>query len=224
MKEVIAEKGSHKVAEQRVSPKTNVSKSKLENLKRLLPILGLIVGLFLIMYPFLPGIAFFFQGIGNKPLELPYKSVIAEKVDDGEDFVEIDKPIPLDNTLVIPKISVDIRIIEGNTEDALLRGAWHRPGTGNPIDGGNYVVTGHRFRYVPPNNTTFYSLDKLEKGDLIIVYYEGQEFDYKVEESFIVEPEDLHVEDDLGYDVLTLYTCTPLWTSSKRLVIRALPI
>ncbi len=224
MKEIIPEKKARKATEQKVSPKINVSKKKLEKLKRILPILGLIIGLFLIIYPFLPGIIFFFQGTKDKPLELPYKSVIAEKVGSGDDFLEVDKPIPLDNTLVIPKIGVDVQIVEGSTEDALLRGAWHRPGTGNPVSGGNYVVTGHRFRYVPPNNTTFYSLDKLEAGDLIIVYYEGQEFDYKVEEILIVEPEDLQVEDDLGYDVLTLYTCTPLWTSSKRLVIRALPI
>jgi LPXTG-site transpeptidase (sortase) family protein len=67
-------------------------------------------------------------------------------------------------------------------------------------------------------------LDKLNIDDLIIVYYEGVEYDYKVSEVFIVEPEDLHVEEDLGYHVLTLYTCTPLWTSSKRLVVRAMPI
>ena len=200
------------------------SSKKKRALGRILPLVGLIVGLLLILYPFLPEVIYFFQGGDDRPLELPYQSVIAEKVGDSDDLVEIGKPIPLDNTLVIPKIDVDIKIVEGSTEDALLRGAWHRPGTGNPIDGGNYVVTGHRFRYVPPNNTTFYNLDKLEAGDLIIVYYEGQEYDYQVEESFVVEPEELHVEDDLGYDVLTLYTCTPLWTSSKRLVIRALPI
>lgn len=201
-----------------------LKKGKKKLFWRLLPIFGLVFGVFLILYPFVPEILYFFRGSKDKPLELPYKSVVSEKVDESDGFIEIGKPIPLENTLVIPKIDVDIKIVEGSTENALLQGAWHRPGTGDPVNGGNYVITGHRFRYVPPNNMTFYNLDKLEAGDLIIVYYEGVEYDYQVEESLVVNPEDLHIEDDLGYDVLTLYTCTPLWTSSQRLVIRALPI
>lgn len=205
--------------------KSASSKNRIGWLKRILPWFGLIVGVVLIAYPFLPGILYVFKNPSSKPLELPYESVISERVGDNEtEFVEGEKPIPLDDTLVIPQIGVDVRIVGGDTDAALLEGAWHRPGTGNPVDGGNYVVTGHRFRYLPPNNTTFYNLDKLNKGDLVIVYYDGQEYDYRVEESFVVEPEDLHIEGDLGYDVLTLYTCTPLWTSSKRLVVRALPL
>ena len=182
-----------------------------------------IVGVMLILYPFLPQIMFFFQSRGE--LELPYESQLTSVIGDSDDsFVELDAPIPEENRLVIPKIGVDVEIVRGNTDDALLRGAWHRPNTGDPELGGNFVITGHRFQYMPPNNTTFYSLDKLTEGDVVIVYYNGVEYDYTVTESFIVLPDQLEVESDLGYDVVTLYTCTPIWTSSKRLVVRALPI
>lgn len=179
----------------------------------------------MVIYPFLPGFVFWVQSNMEQEMEIPYESKIVEVLENSSDkFVELDAPIPEENRLVIPKIGVDVEIVGGNTEEALLQGAWHRPGTGNPESGGNFVVTGHRFRYLPPNNTTFYSLDELVKDDVIIVYYNGTEYDYLVSESFIVMPDQLEVEADLGYDVLTLYTCTPIWTSSKRLVVRALPI
>jgi sortase A len=203
-----------------------ILKKIVMNKKKLIKIAsvaGLLTGLFLIIYPFTPEIVYFFSK-KNDSVEVPYVTILSEENDDESlTFESEGAPIPLVNTLVIPKIGVDVEIVEGNNENALLKGAWHRPETGNPFDGGNFVVTGHRFRYLPPNNTTFYNLDKLEVGDVIIVYYESKEYDYKISEVLVVNPEDLYVEEDLGYDAITLYTCTPLWTSTQRLVVRALP-
>lgn len=198
---------------------------KENRFKKLVFLIVGIIGVILILYPFFPGILFFFQSKSSGDLELPYESRLTSIIEKSDDeFVELDAPIPDENRLVIPKIEVDAEIVTGNTDNALLRGVWHRPNTGDPEQGGNFVLTGHRFRYLPPNNTTFYNLDKLVEGDIIIVYYNGVEYDYVVSESFVVLPEQLEVESDLGYNVITLYTCTPLWTSSKRLVVRALPI
>jgi len=184
-----------------------------------------VIGVVLIIYPFIPGVLFSIQSMSKDEFELPYKSKIISVIEEsGGEVIELSAPMPSENRLVIPKIKVDVEIVQGNTEDALLRGVWHRPNTGDPEYGGNFVITGHRFRYLPPNNTTFYNLDKLTVGDVLIVYYNGIEYDYSVSESFVVLPEQLEVESDLGYDVITLYTCTPIWTSSKRLVVRALPI
>lgn len=187
---------------------------------KILPILGVIAGIVIILYPLLPALLFMLQRNKGIEIEIPYES----RLSTNDDFNDIPAPIPEENRLVIPVIGVDSKIVEGQTEDALLYGVWHRPNTGDPVNGGNYVLTGHRFRYLPPSNTTFYNLDKLEKGDVVIVYYEGKEYDYIVDEEFVVEPEQIEIEGDLGYNVLTLYTCTPLWTSSKRLVIRANPM
>ena len=124
------------------------------------------------------------------------------------------------NELIIPKIDVNSLIIEGNNESALSKGAWHLPSTGSPISG-NMVIGGHRFAYLPPNNTTFYNLDKLKNGDIIYVRWEGKLYEYRVIESTVVNPTDLSVEDITSKPTLTLFTCTPLWTSSMRLVIKA---
>lgn len=194
-----------------------LSKKKL---LKFLPIFGVIAGLVLILYPFLPALCFMIGGSKKIEIDIPYESRLRK----DDSFNNIPAPIPEENRLVIPSIGVDSKIVDGQTDDALLYGVWHRPNTGDPVNGGNYVLTGHRFRFLPPNNTTFYNLDKLENGDIVIVYYEGKEYDYVVSEEFVVEPEQIEIEKDLGYDVLTLYTCTPLWTSTKRLVIRADPM
>lgn len=190
---------------------------------RIISIIGVVVGVVLIIYPFVPAIVWQFKKKGDDKLVLPYETDLTPEDFNVETFEGAPKPIPTENRLVIPKIDVDVEIVEGSNDSALLRGAWHRPGTGDPVSGSNYVITGHRFRYLPPNNTTFYNLDKLEQGDLIIVYYQQQEYDYVVSEEFIVTPDQIEIEEGTAEHILTLYTCTPLWTSDKRLVIKALP-
>ncbi|MBI2577861.1 MAG: hypothetical protein HYV77_03415, partial [Candidatus Wildermuthbacteria bacterium] len=44
------------------------------------------------------------------------------------------------NTLVIPKIGVEIPIIEGADEKALWKGAWRLPETSSPDKGSNTVI------------------------------------------------------------------------------------
>ncbi|MDD3661718.1 MAG: class E sortase [Candidatus Dojkabacteria bacterium] len=127
------------------------------------------------------------------------------------------------NTLIIPVIGLDVQIVEGADDEALERGAWRRPATSTPDKGGNTVITGHRFKYLPPSNLTFYHLDKVKEGDLIIVYWNGLRYDYSVVDIFVVEPTQIEVEAPTDEPRLTLYTCTPLWTASKRLVIVAEP-
>jgi sortase A len=139
--------------------------------------------------------------------------------DSPDDETEIDG-----NRVLIPVTGVNSPIVEGENDSSLNKGTWHRPNTGNPEDGGNMVLTGHRFQYLPPNNLTFYHLDKVEEGDQIIVYWNEIEYDYVVTETFIVEPDSVEIEEDSAYPLLTLYTCTPLLTADKRLVVRAEPI
>jgi LPXTG-site transpeptidase (sortase) family protein len=80
------------------------------------------------------------------------------------------------------------------------------------------VLTAHRFTYLPPYTMPFYHLDKVEVGDSIKYVNGGVEYEYVVENIMVVESSEVGVEEgDPGK--ITLYTCTPLWTSSKRLVI-----
>lgn len=128
--------------------------------------------------------------------------------------------IPQDNRLVISKISVDAPITEGGDDSALKIGMWRRPLSSTPNKGGNTVITGHRFQYTSGPNT-FFNLDKIAVNDLIFVYWEAKEYIYEVYETSIVLPNRVDIEDNTNESILTLYTCTPLWTSKERIVVKA---
>jgi sortase A len=127
------------------------------------------------------------------------------------------------NRLFIPKIGVDTQILEGLSEKILSvkEGAWRDPNTAAPTIEGNMVIAGHRFQYLPPNTTTFYHLDKLTVGDTVRVYWEGKEYVYEVNNIFEVEPDQIWIKEQGSEKELTLYTCTPVFTSEKRLVVKA---
>jgi LPXTG-site transpeptidase (sortase) family protein len=136
---------------------------------------------------------------------------------------EEQKPIPAENRLVIPKIDVDSEIIEGGTLDVLLsnEGVWREPSTGNPLNGGNMVIAGHRFQYVPPNTHTFYNLEELTIGDKIIVFWHQTPYIYEIYKTLVVNPDEVGIRNAEYDKEITLYTCTPLYTSEKRFAVKA---
>lgn len=124
------------------------------------------------------------------------------------------------NRLIITKIGVNAPIVESkNSEYGLSLGAWHVPGSANPENPGNMVVTGHRFKYLPPSNLTFYLLDKIEVGDIVSVVWKDKTYYYKIRETKVVDKTDLSVEAKSDKAILTIYTCTPLYSTEKRLVV-----
>jgi len=177
---------------------------------------------YLILFPFYPGIMYR-VGESSDSQTVDYKSEeqAADQAEQvfgslpGNEFSSI-------NRLYIPKIGVNAPIIESSNEAyGLDKGAWRMPDTSTPDKGGNTVITGHRFKYFPPNNLTFYNLDKLEAGDIITVVWNGQLEYYKVKEIKVVPAEDLSVLNQTQDPVLTLLTCTPLFSTANRLVVVA---
>lgn len=130
------------------------------------------------------------------------------------------KKRPADNRLVIPKIGVNIPIVEGQESDsALWKGAWRVSGSSTPREGGNTVLSAHRFRYRPPSNLTLYLLDKVQAGDIMIVYWQGKEYDYRVSKTKIVPRENTDIAEPTLTAQLTVFTCHPLFSTKERLVV-----
>lgn len=129
-------------------------------------------------------------------------------------------PVPAENTLIIPDIDVRTTILEGSNAQVLMEGIWHRPGTGTPDTGGNTVLVGHRFLYTSGPNT-FYHLDKLKVNDPLTVYWKGRRYTYIIDSSTVTSADSFEIEQNTAQPVLTLYTCTPLFSIDKRLVVRA---
>lgn len=145
-------------------------------------------------------------------------------------------PVSTQFGLVIPKIFANIAVTENvNPEDAkayqaVLKqagGVAHAAGTALPGEGGTVYIFGHSTDAtfnVERFNAVFYLLSKLEKGDLIIAYYNNIPYNYIVAEKKVVDPTDItditNVENE---ERLVLQTCWPPGTTWKRLLIIAKP-
>lgn len=135
----------------------------------------------------------------------------------------LDKKIleELNTSISIPNILIEGRIFQGTDAYTMDKGFWHFPSSTYPGHKGNFVVIGHRFMNIPPAKDTFYNLDKVNIGDEVKVKHNEGEYTYIVTETKIVEANDVSVVKESDDYRLTLITCTPLWTSEKRLVVIA---
>lgn len=180
----------------------------------------LLVGVYFIVYPVFPNLLYH---LAYKNIELyPYETLLDDDSNGTGNHEAVEKSIPEDNRIVIPKIHVDMPIVEGADGSVLDLGIWRRPGTGTP-GSGNMVLTGHRvgYAFLPEDvktSTSLYNLDKLATGDYVIVYWGGVEYDYEITGSEIVYPQDLAIESQDVGERLTVYTCHPVGSNAQRLV------
>ena len=193
-------------------------KGKLRLLKIVSLVILIIVSLTVILYLFLPSLKYYLNNLGIGDFFSADK-IEVDNSEDNENPPEEPSEIKEDE-LVISKIGVRIPIIEGEDESALEKGAWRLPESSTPDQGGNTVLSAHRFKYRPPHEETFYLLDKLEEGDTFLVFWQGKEYNYKVVSSSIVLPDDLEVIKPTVIPSVTLITCYPLFSNEKRLIVR----
>lgn len=121
--------------------------------------------------------------------------------------------------LTIPAIGVDETIRSGVSLDVIDRGVAHWAGTAAAGEPGNVVLAGHRSTHTAP----FRDLDDLEPGDLVVVSgRSGREAMYRVEDTFVVAPEDIWITYDIpGRSLLTMFACHPKGSARQRIVVRA---
>lgn len=118
----------------------------------------------------------------------------------------------------IPKIDSKEPVKEGTNKSALSASLGHEPGTASPGEVGNCVIAGHRnYNF----GKYFNRLDEVEVGDEIFVDTRDDSFEYKVTEIKVVEPTDVEILDPTDDEQLTLYTCTPIYIATHRLVVIA---
>jgi sortase A len=128
-------------------------------------------------------------------------------------------PTVVKDHLVISGVNIDMPVFLGTSEKILNKGGWLFPNTSRPELGGNTVIFGHRYMYRPPKSNTFWSLDKVNIGDEMTLLWKGREYRYKVFDIKIVEPTDLSVMNRSSDSILTVITCTPIFTTKQRLVV-----
>ena len=107
--------------------------------------------------------------------------------------------------LQIPKLGVNVIVVQGVDENALKAGAGHYPETPLPCEVGDVAIAGHRTTYGKP----FANIDRLTTGDRIILTTPVGSCIYRVSrDPFVVLPDDYGVVANTpGRFTLTLTAC-----------------
>ena len=119
--------------------------------------------------------------------------------------------------LNIPRIKVTVAVVEGIGVEDLKKGPGHYPNTPLPGQPGNTAIAGHRTTYGHP----FFDLNDVQIGDDILVATHTETYRYSVISHEDVLPSDVAVVAPTTDNRLTLTTCTPRYSASKRLIVVA---
>ena len=122
--------------------------------------------------------------------------------------------------LRIPKIGLEVPVLPGTDERTLDRAVGHIEGTAQPGTDGNLAIAGHRDGF-------FRGLKDIAPGDLIELDTMQGKDTYRVERTWVVNPEDVSVLDPTSTRVLTLVTCYPFYFVGEapyRFIVRAVQV
>lgn len=124
--------------------------------------------------------------------------------------------------IVIPKIGVNSPVLQGlGADDLLERGFWTYPGS-YTLGEGEVVMLCHRRYFGPYDPRSCWFLDKLSKGDEIIMKYAESTLKYEIVGVNVFEGDDPLIYSISGSDdYIKIVTCTPLYSNSQRLVVLA---
>jgi sortase A len=119
--------------------------------------------------------------------------------------------------LRIPRVHLEVPVLEGTSDVALNRGVGHIEGTAMPGASGNSGIAGHRDGF-------FRSLKDVSAGDTIeLDTLQGKQI-YWIERTWIVTPEEVSVLDPTPEQSITLVTCYPFYfvgSAPNRYIVRA---
>ena len=107
--------------------------------------------------------------------------------------------------------------VQGTDESSLELGPGHYPETAMPGQGRTIAIAGHRTTYLAP----FRHIDSMQKGDEITLKMPYGTFVYAVQKTEIVDPSDVGVIHETGYERLVLSACNPLYSAEQRFIVFA---
>ena len=119
--------------------------------------------------------------------------------------------------LEIPKIHLEVPVLEGTDELSLNRGVGHVSGTAGPKEDGNMAIAGHR-------DSFFRGLKDVDLGDTVEMVTPRGTRAYVVDRIVIVDPDDISVLQPRSRESLTLVTCYPFYfvgSAPKRYIVQA---
>jgi len=124
---------------------------------------------------------------------------------------------PTLGVLRIARLGVEAPILEGTDDATLDRGVGHIEDTARLDSNGNVGIAGHR-------DSFFRALKDIAVGETIGVETLSGSATYRVERTWLVQPEDVWVLDPTPSAAITLVTCYPFYYSGsapQRFIVRA---
>jgi len=119
--------------------------------------------------------------------------------------------------LEAPRVDLSATVLEGSDDGTLNRAAGHIEDTAPPGTSGNAGIAAHR-------DTIFRPVRNLRVGDVMTVTTANGIYDYRVDKTMIVNPEDVYVLDPTDHPTLTLVTCYPftfIGHAPQRFIVKA---
>jgi sortase A len=121
--------------------------------------------------------------------------------------------------LHVPRLDLDIVVVNGTSASDLRRGPGRHEETFMPGEGKLVYVAGHRTTYGAP----FSDINQLEPGDTISMELPYGTVEYRVTSHRIVDDNDLSVLESGGPEQLVLQACHPRFFASQRYLVYARP-
>ena len=136
----------------------------------------------------------------------------------AERLVDESKPGDALGRIEAPEMNgLNMVFVQGTDESSLELGPGHYPETAMPGQGKTIAIAGHRTTYLAP----FRHIDSMKQGDEITLKMPYGTFVYAVQKTEIVDPSDVGIVHDTGYERLVLSACNPLYSASQRYIIFA---
>ena len=106
--------------------------------------------------------------------------------------------------LEVPRLGLQTIVVQGDSSKILRHAVGHIVETAMPGDQGNVTLAGHR-------DTFFRPLRNIRRGDTVTLKTLEGTFQYQVESTTVVPPNDLQVLQPSAERTLTLITCFPFY-------------
>ncbi|MCH4084719.1 MAG: class C sortase [Olsenella sp.] len=123
------------------------------------------------------------------------------------------------SVIKIPSVGMDLPVRLGTSDEVLSSGAGHLEGSSLPVGGASthVVLMGHSGLL---GSRMFDDIRRLRKGDSFYLWTLGKRMRYEVIQTRVVLPEEVkHLEIKHGSDLCTLVTCTPYGINDHRLLV-----
>jgi sortase A len=125
-------------------------------------------------------------------------------------------PEPL-AVLRIPRIKLEVPVLEGTDDWTLNRAVGHIADTPAPGDAGNVGIAGHRDGF-------FRGLKDVRTGDELLLQTHSGTERFLIDHISVVDPDDVSVLDATSEPSITLVTCYPFYfigSAPKRYIVKA---